>query len=86
MANVVKHGIRKETNRIIPVERNQPQRSIFNQGSHRTKIHSPELRDQFLNDALKSGKLSLEPVRLLEWKQPSTTREYSVSPKIGSAH
>lgn len=70
MANVIKHGIRKETNRIIPVEKNQPKMSIFNQGSHRTRVHSPELKEQFLQEALRSNKLTLEPVNCLEWKTP----------------
>ena len=84
--NVIKHGIRRETNRIIPVERNQPKMSIFNQGSHRTKVHSPELRDLYQQDAIRAGKLTLEPVRLIEWNQPATSRDKDISPKIGSIH
>ena len=54
-------GVREEGKRSIIVERNQPQRSIFNVGNIRHNVHSVDLTKQFMNQALISGKVSAEP-------------------------
>ena len=45
ITTAVKHGVRHEANRTFLVEKNQPQRSIFNLGSFRHNLHSVESRD-----------------------------------------
>jgi len=86
---VVPHiAVREEAKRSIFVEKNQPQRSIFNTGSIRHNVHSTELTKKYMDEALRSGKVSAEPQRLLQWNENSTQQNYDkhVSPKIGSNH
>ena len=88
-ATSVKHGVRHEANRTFLVEKNQPQRSIFNIGSFRHNLHSVEARDTWQKTALDSGKVVDHPVRLIEWNEPNRDRQSfdkHVSAKIGSSH
>ena len=71
------------------MEKNQPQRSIFNLGTIRHNVPSKELSAQYQKDAIDSGKVASRPTRLVEWNEPNrAAQKYDkhVTPKIGSIH
>jgi len=63
--------VREEANRTLLVEKNQPKRSIFSIGDVRHNVHSKESRDNCMKEALDSTKVTVEPQRLIEWKEPN---------------
>lgn len=44
--SVIHHGVRQEANRVLTVEKDQPKRSVFDNGSFRQNLHSVELASQ----------------------------------------
>jgi hypothetical protein len=62
---VEKFGLREESNRTFLVDKNPPQKSIFNIGHVRHNVHSKAMAEEFN----RAAPLQTEPSRLMEWKE-----------------
>lgn len=81
--NTIPHPcLRKELKRVLTVEKDQPQRSVFSIGDFRHNVVTAE-------EAIKYSKsVSNKPYRLIEWKEDIVKQKFDkqVTGKIGSLY